>query len=79
MGDKLINIMKERTLPAAAYSGWTQQGNNQEYEIVYNGLSLAELQNATALFLDCDTVSIYYGDKTTPALLSQSSLCLRRK
>lgn len=63
MGDKLINIMKERTLPAAAYSGWTQQGNNQEYEIVYNGLSLAELQNATALFLDCDTVSIYYGDK----------------
>lgn len=63
MGDKLINIMKERTLSSAAYSGWSQQGNNQEYVIVYNGLSLTELQNATALFMDCDTVSLYYGDK----------------
>lgn len=63
MGDKLINIMKERTLSNASYSGWSQQGNNQEYVIVYNGLSLSELQNATALFMDCDTVSLYYGDK----------------
>lgn len=63
MGSKLIDIMKGRTLSSAAYSGWTQQGNNQEYQIVYNGLSLSELQNATALFFDCDTVSLYYGDQ----------------
>lgn len=63
MGDKLITVMKKRTLDSAAYSGWTQQGNNQEYQIVYNGLSLSELQKATALFLDCDTVSLYYGDQ----------------
>lgn len=63
MGDKLISVMKKRTLDSAAYSGWTQQGNNQEYQIVYNGLSLSELQKATALFLDCDTVSLYYGDQ----------------
>ncbi|MCQ4022686.1 MULTISPECIES: outer membrane protein assembly factor [unclassified Ruminococcus] len=63
MGEKLISIMKKRTLQDAAYSGWTQQGNNQEYQIVYNGLSLSELQNATATFLDCDTVSLYYGDQ----------------
>ncbi|MGN1112723.1 MAG: hypothetical protein ACI4RP_05910, partial [Acutalibacteraceae bacterium] len=63
LGDKLISDMSKRTLSSAAYSGWTQQGNNQEYQIVYNGLSLSELQNATALFLDCDTVSLYYGDQ----------------
>lgn len=63
MGSKLLDIMRERTLASAAYSGWTQQGNNQEYQIVYSGLSLAELQNATASFLDCDTVSLYYGDQ----------------
>lgn len=63
MGDKLFSIMKSRTLDSAAYSGWTQQGNNQEYQIVYNGLSISELQRATALFLDCDTVSLYYGDQ----------------
>ena len=63
MGQKLKDIMSNRTLSSAAYSGWTQQGNNQEYQIVYSGLSLSELQNATALFLDCDTISLYYGDQ----------------
>ncbi len=63
MGNSLIDLMRERTLANAAYSGWSQQGNNQEYQIVYNGLSLSELQNATAVFLDCDAVSLYYGDQ----------------
>lgn len=63
LGEKLVNIMRERTLASAAYSGWTQQGNNQEYQIVYNGLSLAELQKATASFVDCDTTFLYYGDQ----------------
>ncbi len=63
MGSELIKLMESRTLSSAAYSGWSQQGNNQEYQILYNGLSLAELQKATAMFLDCDTVSLYYGDQ----------------
>ncbi len=63
MGNELVKLMESRTLPSAAYSGWSQQGNNQEYQILYNGLSLAELQNATAIFLDCDAVSLYYGDQ----------------
>lgn len=63
MGSKLSDIMNKRTLPSAAYSEWTQQGNNWDYQIVYKGLSLSELQSATALFLDCNTVSLYYGDK----------------
>ncbi len=79
MGEKLISIMKERTLDSAAYSGWTQQGNNQEYQIVYNGLSLAELQKATALFLDCDTVSLYYGDQNNSSTPLAEQLVFEEK
>lgn len=63
MGDTLQTIMRERTTAAAMYSGWTQQGNNQEFQILYQGITAAELQHVTALFLDCKESSIYYGDE----------------
>lgn len=63
MGDTLLTIMRERTAAAAVYSGWTQQGNNQEFQILYQGITAAELQHVTALFLDCKESSIYYGDE----------------
>lgn len=63
MGDTLKTIMRERTAAAAVYSGWTQQGNNQEFQILYQGITAAELQHVTALFLDCKEASVYYGDE----------------
>lgn len=63
MGTELTALMQERTAPSAVYSGWTQQGNNQEFQVLYQGLAASELQSVTALFLDCDEASIYYGDE----------------
>lgn len=63
MGKTLQTIMRERTTADAVYSGWTQQGNNQEFQILYQGITAAQLQRVTSLFLDCKETSIYYGDE----------------
>lgn len=63
MGKTLQTIMRERTAADAVYSGWTQQGNNQEFQVLYQGITAAQLQRVTALFLDCKESSVYYGDE----------------
>lgn len=63
MGSKLINIMKERTDQLAAYSGWSQQGNNQVYQVMYKNINLKNLIRVTNLFLDCTGGDVYYGDE----------------
>lgn len=63
MGGKLLDIMKERTDQLAAYSGWSQQGNNQEYQVLYKNINLKNLIRVTNLFLDCTGGDVYYGDE----------------
>ncbi len=63
MGEDLLTLMEERTDELADYSGWTQQGNNQEFQVFYKGVSLVELQAVTSKFLDCDSQYLYYGDE----------------
>ena len=63
MGQDLLNLMKQRTDEIADYSGWTQQGNHQEYQIFYKGVNLSQLQAVTSKFLECDNEHIYYGDE----------------
>ena len=63
MGKTLQTIMRERTAAEAVYSGWTQQGNNQEFQVLYQGITAAQLQRVTSLFLDCKESSVYYGDE----------------
>lgn len=63
MGGKLLNIMKDRTDDLAAYSGWSQQGNNQEYQVLYKNINLKNLIRVTNLFLDCTGGDVYYGDE----------------
>lgn len=41
----------------------THEGNNVLYTIVFEGLSLDELETTTGAILDSDSVSVYYGDK----------------
>ncbi|GHU81622.1 hypothetical protein AGMMS50284_1880 [Clostridia bacterium] len=63
MGGNLSEIMEERTDTEAVYNGWSQQGNYQEYQVLYQGISIKELQRLTNLFMDNYTADIYYGDE----------------
>ena len=50
------------TAPAAKYYGWTAEGTNMLYTVIYEQLSLRSLTMYTAMLLDTDNVDIYYGD-----------------
>ncbi len=63
MGIALHELMEQRTDESAAYSGFTQKGNNQAYEIFYQDIDIETLLNVTKLFLDCNETNVYYGDK----------------
>lgn len=63
MGAKLNTIMEARTDATAVYSGWSQQGNYQEYQVLYQGINLKDLQRVTNLFMDNNSADIYYGDE----------------
>ena len=63
MGEDIKILMRQRTDEIADYSGWTQKGNNQEFEVLYKGITLLQLQNVTSQFLDCDNEYVYYGDE----------------
>ena len=51
------------TAPAAGYYGWSSEGTNMLYTVIYEGLTLDELSEYTGMLLDTDSVSIFYGDK----------------
>jgi hypothetical protein len=51
------------TAPAAGYYGWTAEGTNMLYTVIYDQLSLTELSEYTAMLLDTDSVEIFYGDR----------------
>ena len=51
------------TAPAAGYYGWSSEGTNMLYTVIYEGLSLSDLSKYTGMLLDTDSVSIFYGDK----------------
>jgi hypothetical protein len=51
------------TAPAAGYYGWTAEGTNMLYTVIYDQVSLSELSEYTAMLLDTDSVEIFYGDK----------------
>lgn len=47
----------------AAQISDTHEGNHILYTVIYEGLSLSELETTTGTLLDSSGVSIYYGDK----------------
>ena len=50
------------TASAAKYYGWSAEGSNMIYTVIYESLSLRNLTQYTSMLLDTDNVSIYYGD-----------------
>ncbi|MGN0551716.1 MAG: hypothetical protein ACI4I4_07770 [Acutalibacteraceae bacterium] len=79
MGQSLLDIMQQRTADSAVYSGWSQQGNNQEFQVMYKGITAAQLQSVTALFLDCTEASIYYGDENNSSTPLAEQLVFEEK
>lgn len=51
------------TSPDAKYSGWSPEGSNMIYTVIYEGLDRENLVKLTAMLLDTDSVDIFYGDR----------------
>lgn len=61
--DAFEQYFLQNTAPAAKYYGWTAEGTNMIYTVIYESLSLRSLTQYTAMLLDTDNVSIFYGDR----------------
>lgn len=51
------------TLPDAQYSGWSFEGSNMVYTVIYENLDVKHLAEVTAKLLDTDSSEIFYGDR----------------
>ena len=51
------------TAPDAQYSGWSSEGSNMIYTVIYSGLDIDRMAEVTAMLLDTDSVEIFYGDR----------------
>ena len=50
------------TLPDAKYAGWSAEGSNMIYTVIYEDLTVDKMKDVTARILDTDSVAISYGD-----------------
>ncbi len=55
---------KTNTSPSAHYCDWTNLGSSWEYTVIYKSITLEQMAQYTAMLLDTDENSIFYGDKT---------------
>ncbi|MBQ3284496.1 MAG: hypothetical protein IJH40_02530 [Ruminococcus sp.] len=60
--DAIEQYFMTNTLPDARYAGWTQEGSNMVYTVIYEQLDLEKMTDVTSALLDTDSVSITYGD-----------------
>ena len=51
------------TLPDAKYSGWSSEGSNMVYTVIYEDLSIEKMAEVTSEILDTDSTAIFYGDR----------------
>lgn len=54
---------KTNTSPDAQYCDFSSRGTSWEYKVIYKGITIEQLQLYTAMLLDEDDVSVFYGDK----------------
>lgn len=50
------------TLSDAKYAGWSNEGSDMVYTVIYEDLELDKVEEVTAKLLDTDSVAIIYGD-----------------
>lgn len=60
--DKIEAYFLSNTLPEAKYAGWSAEGSDMVYTVIYEDMTVAKMADVTAKMLDTDSVSISYGD-----------------
>ena len=73
--DSLEQYFLTNTAPAAKYSGWSAEGENMLYTVIYESLTADELREYTAMLLDTDNVEIFYGDRDNSSTPLSEGLC----
>ena len=61
--DEFESYFLTNTAPAAKYYGWSAEGANMLYTVIYEGLNISELAEYTSMLLDTDSVEISYEDR----------------
>ncbi len=60
--DAIEAYFLSNTLPEAKYAGWSAEGSDMVYTVIYEDMTVAKMADVTAKMLDTDSVSISYGD-----------------
>lgn len=60
---KIEQYFLTNTAPAAGYYGWSAEGTNMLYTVIFDDISLSDMVNYTSMLLDTDSVDIFYGDR----------------
>lgn len=61
--DAIEQYFLTNTATDASYSGWSAEGSNMIYTVIFEALDIDTLTQATAMLLDTDSVEIFYGDR----------------
>lgn len=61
--DAIESYFLTNTSPDAGYSGWSAEGTNMVYTVIFDDLDIEKLAEVTSMLLDTDSVEIFYGDR----------------
>lgn len=79
LGDDLKYYFDSNTNELSQYSGWTSKGSYEEYQVIFKGLTISELQNVTNQLLEISDSSIVYGDLTNSSTPLSEGLVFEEK
>lgn len=51
------------TSSSCSYYGWSSKGQNTEYSVIYEDITLDELEEFTSMLLDTENTEVFYGDR----------------
>ncbi len=51
------------TSSSCSYYGWSSKGQNTEYSVIYENITLDELEEFTSMLLDTENTEVFYGDR----------------
>lgn len=61
--EEIERYFTTNTSQDAQYAGWSAEGSNMIYTVIYEQLDLDQLTEVTAMLLDTDSAAIFYGDR----------------
>lgn len=75
----LEQYFESNTASDASYYGWSSEGDNMQYTVIYSALSLGSLRKNTSMLLDTDNIEIFYGDKENASTPLSEGLAFEEK